>query len=171
MRTIAAFCLACAIIIQPIRGFAAESPGVELNPGDVVSESGAFFPGEAAIALLEALRDLKSLRAKLDVLAAELNSKDSEIASQKDSLTSLEEARAQTAIALAKAEFIIQNWELINRAMLSVIDEHRKVNAELRALNDQTLKALKEARTELWWTKVLSVIPVIGAGIAIFAGR
>ncbi len=170
MKVVALF-LASLLLIAPMRGIAAEISGVELRPGDAVSEGGAFFPGEAAIGLLEALRDLESLKAKVDALLGELKLKEQEVASQKESLKSLEEARAQTAIALAKAEFIIQNWELINKAMLSVIEEHRRVNAEMRAFNEQTMTALKDARSELWWTKVFSIIPILGTAALLFVGK
>src|SRR3990167_996622 len=166
-----ALLLAVLLIASPITVAAAEVSGIELRPGDTVSDSGAFFPGEAAIGLLEALRDLESLKAKVDALLGELKSKGQEIASQRESLTSLEEARAQTATALAKAEVIIQNWELINKAMLSVIEEHRRVNADMRAFNEQTLAALKDARSELWWTKLFSMIPIIGTAALLFAGK
>ena len=166
-----ALLLAVLLIASPITVAAAEVSGIELRPGDTVSDSGAFFPGEAAIGLLEALRDLESLKAKVDALLGELKSKDREIAPQRESLTSLEEARAQTATALAKAEFIIQNWELINKDMLSVIEEHRRVNADMRAFNEQTLAALKDARSELWWTKLFSMIPIIGTAALLFAGK
>lgn len=163
--------LAGLIAIQPMNGFAAESPGIELRPGDAVSDSGAFFPGEAAIALLETLRDLESLKARVEALLSEVKSKDQEIVSQKESLKSLEEARAQTAIALAKAEFIIQNWELINKAMLSVIEEHKRLNAEMRQFNEQTMAALKDARSELWWTRIFSAIPILGTAALLFVGK
>lgn len=171
MNKLSAIALICLLILQPAIGFSAESPGIELRPGDAVSESGAFFPGEAAIALLETLRDLESLKARIEALLNEVKSKDQEIASQKESLKSLEEARAQTAIALAKAEFIIQNWELINRAMLSVIEEHKRLNAEMREFNQQTMAALKDARSELWWTRIFSAIPILGTAALLFVGK
>ena len=167
-----AVCLClCLLIAFPAYGRAAEIPAVELKRGEAAPDDGAFFSGGAAISLLEALRDLDAGRKKLDALLEETKNKDGEIASYKDTMANLEEARSQTAVALAKAEFIIQNWEMINKAMLSVIDEHRKISAELRALNEQTMAALKDARAELWWTRLFSAIPILGMAALLFMGR
>ena len=164
-----AIVLMLLLVALPAR--AAESPGIELAPGDAVSEHGAFFSGPAAIGLLEALRDLEAARSKTDALLKELGSREQEITEHKAASSALEAARQQTAIALAKAEFIIENWELIQRAMLSIIEEHKKVGAELRALNEQTMAALKDARSELWWTRIFSAIPILGTAALLFVGK
>lgn len=138
------------------------SPGIILEKNQVAPGQGAFFSDQAAISLLEALRDLGSFRDRLLTLQKELDSKDSEIGAYEDEAKNLEEARRQTAIGLAKAEFIIQNWEMIQKSMLLIVDEHRKVNATLKEANDQLMQALKDTRNELFWTKIFGVLGIVG---------
>ena len=144
------------------------SPGIILDKNQAAPGQGAFFSDQAAISLLEALRDLNSFRDRLVNLQKELNSKDNQIGAYEDEAKNLEEARRQTAIGLAKTEFIIQNWELIQKSMLLIVDEHKKVNATLKEANDQLMQALKETRSELFWTKVFGVLGIVGTVVAAF---
>lgn len=142
---------------------AQEPAGEALSPGQAAPVAGAFFTGDALVRLTEGLRDLESLQRRLEVINEELAAKSTQIAEQRESIQALETARAETAGALAKAEFVIQNWQLIYDSMRALMREHQALAAEQRNLNEQLSKELKSAHTELRWTKILAAIPLIGA--------
>jgi hypothetical protein len=132
-------------------------PGVELKRNDPAPDDGAFFSGQSAISLLEALRDLKAYRAQLDILSQETKLKDEQIAN-------LEKSKQSADLAIFKAEFIISKWQLIDDTRKIVTEEYRIALTQLRETNDQLVKSLTATENKAWWDRVWSTIMIVAVG-------
>ena len=137
-------------------------PGQVLRHGEPAPADGAFFTRESAVALVGALRERTFLAEQVKLLQGEIDAKTEQITAQEAAIQELKTAQVETGVALVKAEVIIQNWGRIEESMKTVSAEYRAMAGELRAANEQLRKDLHDARVENRWTKILSLIPIIG---------
>ena len=157
LSTLLIFSTACfGQEIQPI-------PGIYLRQGQVVPTDGVLFSDESLIALVNALRETLILREKIKVLEGQAAALTDGSAEKDNVIAALQEQKKQMQIAVDKLEFINANHKLIEEAY--------------KTANGIILDALKEARednralrSELWWTKIFSALPIIGLIATAIAG-
>ena len=141
--------------IQPI-------PGISLNQGQVAPTDGVLFGNESMIALVNALREMLTLREKVKVLEGQAAALADGSAEKDNVIAALQEQKKQMQVAIDKLEFINGNHKLIE-------DAHKVANGII-------MEALKEAREdnralrdELWWNKIFGALPIIGLIVAAIA--
>ena len=138
-------------------------PGIYLRQGQVAPTEGILFNDESLIALVNALREALTLREKVKVLEGQATALIDGSAEKDNVINALREQKVQMQVAIDKLEFINSNHKLIEGAY--------------KTANGIILEALKEARednkslrSELWWTKLLSALPIIGLIATVIAG-
>lgn len=138
-------------------------PGIYLRQGEVASTEGVLFGDDSLIALVNALREALTLREKVKVLEGQAAALMDGSAEKDNVIAALQEQKKQMQIAIDKLEFINANHKLIEGAY--------------KVANSIILEALKESRednkslrSELWWTKIFSAVPIIGLIIAAING-
>ena len=138
-------------------------PGIYLRQGQVAPTDGVLFGDDSLIALVNALREMLTLREKVKILEGQAAALADGSADRDNVIAALREQKAQMQIAVDKLEFINANHKLIEEAY--------------KTANGIILDALKEARednralrSELWWTKIFSALPIIGLIATAIAG-
>ncbi len=144
------------------RGHAQDfTPGIILKQGEVAPADGAFYPGQAAISLLEDYRDLAAAKQKVEILLTETRKKDQQI-------DKLQEAQQAATEAVLKADLIIDNHKLIEENQKIILQAYKDMLEQLRQTNNQLLKSLKEAHKETFWARVFSGISFLGFLASVF---
>ena len=138
-------------------------PGIYLRQGQVAPTDGVLFGDQSLIALVNALSEALMLREKVRVLEGQAAALIDGSAEKDNVIAALREQKAQMQTAIDKLEFINANHKLIESAY--------------KVANGIILEALKEARednkalrSELWWTKLFSALPIIGLIATVIAG-
>lgn len=150
--TVLRWMVAAAILML----LAAEAPAQKV-PG-VERDGGVFFEGDAAISLLEALRDGESSQKKVEALLEQARARDQQIAE-------MESSKRSADVAVGKAEIIIDNWKLIDETRRAVVDEYKTALQQVRETNEQLTKTVRETENARWWDKVWStiIVGIVGA--------
>lgn len=130
-------------------------PGIPLNQGQVAPTDGILFGNESLLALVNALRETLTLREKVKILEGQAAAL-TDGSTEKDSvIAALQEQRTQMRIAIDRLEFINSNHKLIE-------DAYRTANGIMLEALKESREDNKALRSELWWTKIFSAIPIIG---------
>src|SRR3990167_2908861 len=127
--------------VQPI-------PGVYVRQGEVAPADGAFFFQDSLVAIANALEELRQRRLEVINLEQQVKTLDLESEELKKVVTELKEANRALQLANDKADFMISNFQ-------TILNLYKQALVDLRDDN-------KSLRNELWWQKVLGVIPIIG---------
>src|SRR3990167_1361860 len=123
-------------------------PGELLHQGQPAPGDGAFFMKDSVIALSNALAELRQRRAEVANLQAQVESLKGESEQLQVAIGQLKEANQKLQLANDKADFMISNFQ-------TILNLYKQALVDLRDDN-------KSLRNELWWQKVLGVIPIIG---------
>ena len=123
-------------------------PGELLHQGQPAPGDGAFFMKDSVIALSNALAELRQRRAEVANLQAQVDSLKGESEQLQVAIGQLKEANQKLQLANDKADFMISNFQ-------TILNLYKQALVDLRDDN-------KSLRNELWWQKVLGVIPIIG---------
>lgn len=131
------------------------SAGIRLHQGEVAPSDGVFFGGDSLIALANALTDLSLSIEKIRALEGQAGALEQESTEKDRVIAALQDVNRNLQAAIEQLKFINSNHKLIEDAY--------------KTANGIILDALKEARednralrNELWWTKVLGTLPIIG---------
>ena len=135
--------------VQPI-------PGVYVRQGEVAPADGAFFFQDSLVAIANALEELRQRRLEVINLEQQVKTLDLESEELKKVVTELKEANRALQLANDKADFMISNFQ-------TILNLYKQALVDLRDDN-------KSLRNELWWQKVLGVIPVIGLVATLVSG-
>jgi|SRR3990167_676790 len=138
-------------------------PGVPLNQGQIAPNDGVLFGNESLIALANALRETLILREKVEILEGQAASMTDGSAEKDNVIAALQEQKMQMRIAIDKLEFINSNHKLIE-------DAYKIANGIILEALKESREDNKSLRSELWWTKIFSVIPIIGLIATAIAG-
>ena len=132
------------------------NPGELLHQGQPAPGNGAFFMKDSVIALSNALAELRQRRAEVINLQAQVESLKGESEQLQVAIGQLKEANQKLQLANDKADFMISNFQ-------TILNLYKQAVVDLREDN-------KSLRNELWWQKVLGVIPVIGLVVTLVSG-
>ena len=138
-------------------------PGIVLRQGQVSPTDGVLFGNESLIAITNVLREILTLREKVKVLEGQAAALVDGSAEKDNVISALQEQRAQMQIAINKLEFINANHKLIEDAYKVAAEIYKQALVDAREDN-------KSLRSELWWTKIFSAIPIIGLIATAIAG-
>ena len=130
-------------------------PGIPLNQGQVAPTDGILFGNESVIALVNALREALVLREKVKILEGQAAALTNGSAEKDNVIAALQEQKTQMRIAIDKLEFINSNHKLIE-------DAYKTANGIILDALKESREDNKALRSELWWTKIFSAIPIIG---------
>ena len=134
-------------------------PGISLNQGQIAPTDGVLFGNESLIALVNALRETLTLREKVKILEGQAAALADGSAERDNVIAALQEQKTQMRIAIDKLEFINANHRLIENA-------HKTANGIILDALKEAREDNKALRSELWWTKIFSAIPIIGLIVA-----
>lgn len=135
--------------VQPI-------PGIYLRQGEIAPGEGVFFFQESLIAIAKALKELEQRRLEVMNLELQIKALKGESEQLQTALAELKEANAKLVLANDKADFMISNFQVI-------LNLYKQALVDLRDDN-------KSLRNELWWQKILGIIPLIGLVATIISG-
>ena len=131
-------------------------PGELLHQGQPAPGDGAFFMKDSVIALSNALAELRQRRAEVINLQAQVESLKGESEQLQVAIGQLKEANQKLQLANDKADFMISNFQ-------TILNLYKQALVDLRDDN-------KSLRNELWWQKVLGIIPIIGLVASVISG-
>ena len=138
-------------------------PGIPLNQGQIAPTDGVLFGNESMIALANALREALVLREKVKILEGQAAALTDGSAEKDNVIAALQEQKTQMKIAIDKLEFINSNHKLIE-------DAYKTANGIILEALKESREDNKTLRSELWWTKIFSAIPIIGLIATAIAG-
>lgn len=130
-------------------------PGIPLNQGQVAPIDGILFGNESMIALANALKEALILREKVKILEGQAAALTDGSAEKDNVIAALQEQKMQMRVAIDKLEFINSNHKLIE-------DAYKTANGIILEALRESREDNKALRSELWWTKVFSALPIIG---------
>ena len=159
---ILAFCFvfyACSAFGQEVRPV----PGVVLRQGEVAPSEGILFFKESLIALVNALQEREQLRAERDNLQAQVETLKAESEKLQEVVKNLQEANQKLVLADQKADFMISNFNVI-------LGMYKQALIDVQASRQGLVEDNKSLRNELWWTKWLGAIPIIGLVATLVSG-
>lgn len=130
-------------------------PGVFLRQGEIAPAEGVLFFQESLVAIVNALQEREQLRAERDNLQAQVGTLKAESEELQTAIGQLKEANQKLDLANQKADFMISNFNVI-------LGMYKQALIDVQASRQALVEDNKALRSELWWTKILGVLPIIG---------
>ena len=159
-------CLLCAFILWAGIAFGQEIrpvPGIVLRQGEVAPAEGVLFFGESLIALVNALHEREQLRAERDNLQAQVTTLKAESEQLQTAIGQLKDANQKLLLANDKADFMISNFNVI-------LGMYKQALIDVQASKQALVEDNKALRSELWWNRILGLIPIIGLVATLVSG-
>lgn len=145
----------------PGLGQAQEEPrGVFLKSGDPAPSEGVFFSGPALAKLVEALRDRESWQAQVETLKATVHSLELALDNTHRENQDLRQAVEALKGAVAKAEWIDQNWDRIAGRYEAMLARQEKYAEQLA----QRVHSLEQQRMWLLFSNPLIALIALLSG-------
>ena len=149
-------CSAFGAEIRPV-------PGHYLRQGEVAPAEGVLFFKDSLIAIVNALQEREQLRAERDNLQAQVGTLKAESEEMQKAVKELEEANRKLEVSNDKADFMISNFNVI-------LGMYKQALVDVQASRQALAEDNKALRSDLWWSKVLAFIPIIGLVATIVGG-
>ena len=119
---------------------------VILQPGEPAPSEGIFFPSSLVASLVEALRDRETWQAQLEALKAQVVSLEQALMEKDEALKAKQDALDAMKLAVAKAEWIDQNWDRVSgryEALITKLEAHEaRLSKRIESLERQRNWAL-----------------------------
>lgn len=131
--------LGLLLVVTPAWG-----QSVILQPGEPAPSEGVFFPKGTVTALVEALRDRETWQAQIEALKSQVVALEQALAEKGEALKAKQEALEAMKLAVAKAEWIDQNW---NRVM----ERYEAIITKLEAHEERLAKRIESLERQRNW--------------------
>ena len=138
VRVAAALALVILFWLVPPAG----AEPLRLSPGEVAPESGVFFAGDDLTKLVEALRDRETWKMQIETFRAQVQALEDTLAASRSENAELRTALDAQKLALAKAEWLDQNWQRLQAQMESIITKYEVYATKL----EQRLESVERQR-------------------------
>ena|SRR3990167_3791639 len=139
------------------------TPGIPLRQGEAAPAEGILFADKSLIMLVRTLKEFTLSMEKVVILEGQVAAMGQESAEKDRAIAELQEAGRNLQVAIDKLEFINANHKLIEDALRTAADIYKQALMDAREDN-------KALRSELFWTKIFSALPIIGVIATVIAG-
>lgn len=125
-------------------------------------EAGLVLDETDAKRLAEDLRDLQTSRSVVETQRSELSAKDDQINALRGQVEALQAAARSQELNYVRMEERDRMRQENQAALVQVLQESRQTLVDTRALLQETLKQNRSLQRELFWTRLLGPLFLVG---------
>lgn len=134
--------------------------------GQTMPDAVLTFNEKDSERLVDDLRDLQTLRTVNETQTAEIEALKKQLVEKDNAIADLKDAFAKESLAMALAEDREKRRQDIENEYKGVLDSTKQLIADQNALLKDMMAQNKSLQRELFWTRILGPLSIVGA----FAG-